>query len=140
MSFTIPEEISMLISSDPEAGATNISSDGSYFEVQLQDGLKIPSDALNVNIEVEEASVWWVVPNIITGENNRMYISGPNTADVLTTFSITIPQGLYDLSGLNQAVLRELENIGAKIDPDPLINMTPDEATQKVAIRFNYQP
>jgi hypothetical protein len=67
-----------------------------------------------------------------------MYISGPNTADVLTTFSITIPQGLYDLSGLNQAVLRELENIGAKIDPDPLINMTPDDATQKVAIRFNY--
>jgi hypothetical protein len=138
MSFTIPEEISMLVSSDPQAGASNISPDGSYFEVQLQDGLKIPSDALNVNIEVEEASVWWVVPNIITGENNRMYISGPNTADVLTTFSITIPQGLYDLSGLNQAVLRELENIGAKIDPDPLINMTPDEATQKVAIRFNY--
>jgi hypothetical protein len=138
MSFVVPEEISMIVSSDPSAGAINRSSDGSYFEVQLQDGLKIPTDALNVNVSVEEATVWWVVPNIITGENNRMYISGPNTADVLTTFSITIPQGLYDLSGLNQAVLRELENIGAKINPDPLINMTPDDATQKVEIRFNY--
>ena len=138
MSFTIPEEISMLVSSDPQAGASNISPDGSYFEVQLQDGLKIPSDALNVNIEVEEASVWWVVPNIITGENDKMYITGPDTADIVQIYTITIPQGLYDLSGLNQAVLRELENQGAKIDPDPLINMTPDETTQKVAIRFNY--
>ena len=138
MSLTIPEEISMLVSSDPQAGASNISPDGSYFEVQLQDGLKIPSDALNVNIEVEEASVWWVVPNIITGENDKMYITGPDTADIVQIYTITIPQGLYDLSGLNQAVLRELENQGAKIDPDPLINMTPDEATQKVAIRFNY--
>ncbi len=138
MSFTIPEEISMLVSSDPEAGATNVSSDGSYFEVQLQDGLKIPSDALNVNIEVEEASVWWVVPNIITGQNDKMYITAPDTADVVQNYVITIPQGLYDLSGLNQAVLRELENAGAKIDPDPVITMTPDEATQKVEIRFNY--
>ena len=57
MSFTIPEEISMIVSSNPNNGATNISPDGSYFEVQLEDGLKIPKDALNVNIAVEEATV-----------------------------------------------------------------------------------
>jgi hypothetical protein len=51
---------------------------------------------------------------------------------------VTIPQGLYDLSGLNQAILRELENQNAKIDPDPLVTLTPDEPTQKVEIRFNY--
>lgn len=137
-SFVVPEEISMIVSSDPNSGATNISSDGSYFEVQLQDGLKIPKDALNVNIAVEEATVWWVVPNIITGQNDKMYITGPDTTDVVQNYVITIPQGLYDLAGLNQAVLRELENAGAKIDPDPLITMTPDEPTQKVEIRFNY--
>ena len=137
-SFVVPEEISMIVSSDPNSGATNISSDGSYFEVQLQDGLKIPKDALNVNIAVEEATVWWVVPNIITGQNDKLYITGPDTSDVVQNYVITIPQGLYDLAGLNQAVLRELENAGAKIDPDPLITLTPDEPTQKVEIRFNY--
>jgi hypothetical protein len=138
MSFTIPEEISMIVSSDPINGATNISPDGSYFEVQLQDGLSIPKDALNVNISVEEATIWWSVPNVITGENDKMYITGPDTADVITNYVITLPQGLYDLSGINSAIARELEIAGAKIDPDPLITLSPDEATQRVQIRFNY--
>ena len=64
----IPEEISMIVTSDPNAGAINRSADGSYFEIQLQDGLQLPKEALNVNISMEEASIWWVVPNIITGE------------------------------------------------------------------------
>jgi len=137
-SFTIPQEISMIISSDPDNGATNISSDGSSFEVQLQDGLKIPKDALNVSISVEEANVWWVVPNINPGVNDKIYITGPNNLDVITNFVLTIPQGLYDLTGLNQAILRELENQQAKINPDPLITLSADEATQRVEIRFNY--
>lgn len=226
----LPEEISFVVSSDPEAGASNRSADGSYFEVQLDDGLEIPKDALNVNVRVEEASIWWVVPNIITGQNDKMYISGEDAPaitsyatmgfDPLNTFSlttgtvdilkatgadlptgaflvgdsiiietglltgssflitainvdtvaqmnysvvpadvsqavgtwefnrsrpggannyiITIPQGLYDLSGLNQAVQRGLENAGAKIDPNPLLVFSPDDATQKVELRVNY--
>jgi hypothetical protein len=226
----IPEEISFVVSSDPDAGAVNRSADGSYFEVQLDDGLQIPKDALNVNVRVEEASIWWVVPNIITGQNDKMYITGEDASittsyssmgfDPLNTFSltngiadilqatgpplptgafivgdiitietgtlagssftitninadqanqmnyqvvpsdenlavgnfsfsrtrpglpnnyvITIPQGLYDLSGLNQAVQRELENAGARIDPDPLLVFSPDDATQKVELRINY--
>lgn len=134
----VPEEISLIVSSDPNSGAVNRSLDGSYFEIQLQDGLQIPKEALNVNISVEEATIWWVVPNIITAQNNKMYITGPDIFDVLQNYIITIPQGLYDLSGINQTVLRELENQGAKIDPDPLISLTPDEPTQKVEMRFNY--
>lgn len=136
--MVIPEEISMILSSDPAAGAINRSGDGSYFEVQLQDALQIPKEALNVNISVEESAIWWTVPNIISNENNRMYITGPDTNDVVQNYIIDIPQGLYDLSGINQAILRELENQGAKINPDPLITLSPDEATQKVQIRFNY--
>jgi len=136
--MVIPEEISMIVSSDPAAGAINRSPDGSYFEVQLQDGLQIPKEALNINISVEEATIWWVIPNLITNENNRMYITGPDTNDVVQNYIIDIPQGLYDLSGINQAILRELENQGAKLNPNPLITLSPDEATQKVEIRFNY--
>lgn len=228
----VPEEISMIVSSDPSQGAVNKSPDGSYFEVQLQDGIMIPSDALNINVSVEESTVWWVVPNIITGVNDKMYLNGatagstqtniemgfdPNNTFSLTSgfleiqdgatvnplptgafivgdtfqidtgtlaaqsfeilsiiqdtptvmsynvspnnvsqgggvndfsrirtagpiqgFTITIPQGLYDLAGLNQAIARELETEGARADPDPLITLNPDEATQKVEIRFNY--
>ena len=134
----VPEEISLILSSDPSNGAVNKSADGAYFEVQLQDGLQIPKDALNVNLVVEEATVWWTVPNIITGQNDRMYITGPDTLDVIQNYVVIIPQGLYDLSGINQAILRGLENQGAKIDPDPLITLTPDEPTQKVELRIDY--
>jgi len=138
MSFAVNEEISMIVSSDPDTGATNVSSDGSYFEVQLQDSLKIPKDALNVQVSVEEAVIWWTVPNIITGKNDKIYTSGPNTSNDILPFTITIPQGLYDLSALNQAIARELEIAGAKVDPEPLISLSPDDATQKVELRFNY--
>lgn len=240
MSFTIPEEISLLVSSDPDAGASNRSADGSYFEIQLQDGLSIPKDALNINIAVEEASVWWVVPNIKEGVNDKLYITGPEeasvvgkielgypataqfsmtvvspnvstlvlvdlatpmpvgdfvigdkfrpnagvssgieytitgittdtttlkeytvsgllegniagttddfsrvrTAGTIRNFVITIDEGLYDLPGLNQAILRELEIAGAQVesggDALALIGLSPDDATQKVEIRFNY--
>jgi hypothetical protein len=51
---------------------------------------------------------------------------------------VTIPQGLYDLTGLNTSILTQLENAGARSDPSPLINLTADSNTQKVIIRFNY--
>lgn len=134
----VPEEISMIVSSDPLNGAINRSKDGDYFEVQLQDGLAIPSEALNVNISVEEATIWWTVPNVITGVNDKMYISGQDVGGIFTAYIVTIPQGLYDLAGLSQAILRDLENQGAKISPTPLISLAPDEPTQRVEIRFNY--
>jgi len=134
----VPHEISILVSSDPEAGAINVSPDGSQFEIQLEDALRIPPEAVNVTIDVEEATVWWVVPNVITGQNDKMYITAPNVAGVLTPYVVTIPQGLYDLSGINQAIQRELQNLGAKIDPAPVLNLSPDDATQRVELTLNY--
>lgn len=138
MSF-VPQEINLIASSDPLAGATNISADGSKFEIQLDDAIRIPPEAVNITIAVEEATVWWVVPNIITGKNDKLYLTVPRASDdALTSYVVTIPQGLYDLSGINQAILRELENQGAKSNPSPAINFTPDDATQKVELRLNY--
>ena len=60
-----PEELSMIVSSNPENGAINRSKDGSSFEIQFNgDALAVPKDAINVNVKVAEATVWWVVPNI----------------------------------------------------------------------------
>jgi hypothetical protein len=145
MSF-IPEEISIIVSSDPDAGAINRTSDGSQFEIQLDgEGISIPKDAINVNLSVEETTVWWTVPNIITGENDTFYVYGDNdqTPPVPQLFTIVVPQGLYDLSGINQAVQAELETAGARTtgaggQPLSLVTLTADDSTQKVRLRFNY--
>ena len=235
----VPEEISLLLSSDADMGAVNKSKDGSYFDVHLESsGIEIPEDALSCQLSCESATVWWTVPNI-TEANNKMYITGPSRTpqetekvalgypvnstfkmniitqfpdpptsllefnavaglpigtwqlgdtfrpnsgiesgflyviteiqidnntiqryvvsglleqnllastgsfsrlrnDVVQNYAITIPNGLYDLNGLNQSILRELENAGAKNDPNVLFSLSPDEATNKVEIRLNY--
>ena len=139
----VPDEISMLVSSDPSQGAVNISADGSSFEIQLDEAIEVPSDALNVNISVEEATVWWVIPNIITGQNDTFYIFGDNDVGGTQLFTVQIPQGLYDLTGLNNSLQSGLEALGARTvdgsgNPLPLVSLSPDEATQKVLLRFNY--
>ena len=135
----VPNEISLLASSDPASGAINRSADGSQFEIQLEDALQIPEGAVNITLDIEEATVWWVIPNIITGVNDKMYLTVPRALDdALTAYILTIPQGLYDLSGLNQAVLRELSNQGAKIAPTNTLNLSPDDATQRVELELYY--
>jgi len=135
----VREEISLLVNSDPATGASNVSSDGSQFTIQLQDGIKIPKDAKNVHVSLQESTVWWTIPNILTGINDTLYITAPRASDsALTVYEIVIPQGLYDLTALNDSIQRELENDGAKTSPDPVINLLSDDATQKVEIRYNY--
>lgn len=53
----IHHDISMLVSSDPSAGATNISQDGSTFNIVLDEALSIPYNAINVTVEVEQSTV-----------------------------------------------------------------------------------
>jgi len=55
-----------------------------------------------------------------------------------------IEQGLYDLTGLNNSLQSGLEQAGARTtergnnNPLPLVSLSPDEATQKVLLRLNY--
>ena len=138
--MSLQNEISLLVSSDATQGATNKTSDGAYFEISLgTDGLKIPNNAYNTTLSVEESTIWWTVPNIITGSNDLLRVIGPRASDgVTTTYNLVIPQGLYDLSGLNQAIQRELQNSSAKRDPSVLFSLSPDEPTGKAELRFNY--
>lgn len=140
----VPEETTILVSSDPAQGAINRSLDGSNFEIQLDDALAIPKDAINITLSCETATIWWTVPNIITGVNDTIYVFGDDDQAVPTPqlFTVVIPQGLYDLTGLNNAIQSGLEALGAKtvngVDPLPLISLLADSSTQKVFIRFNY--
>ena len=122
--------IPILVSSDPASGAINISSDGSQFEVTTDEPIVIPSEVTNCELFVTSASVWNVIPNVETGVNDKFYITeSPNPQTVAT-----IPQGLYDLNTLEQAIERDLENQGF---PVGTFSFLPDDPTQKVVIRIN---
>jgi hypothetical protein len=132
------EEFSLILTSDATQGASNVSSDGSRFEVQMNESLRVPDDAINCSVSMESASIWWSVANIITGVNDTMYIHGLDTSDVEQDFTIVIPQGLYDLPALNLKIQQLLENEDGKITPSNNIDLIADNATSKVVIKFNY--
>ena len=54
--------IPILVSSDPAAGAINISADGSQFEVTTDEPIIIPEESTNCELFVSSASVWNVIP------------------------------------------------------------------------------
>jgi hypothetical protein len=138
----VQNEMNLLVSSDPSQGAILTSLDGSVFSISLgSDGIRIPPNAYNVTLEVPESTVWFTTPNILssgTSQNNLLRITGLSATNVVQTYNIVIQQGLYDLSGLNNAILRELENQGAKTVPSPLINFSADDNTQRVVLTLNY--
>ena len=133
----ITEEI--IFSSDPANGALEVNADGDSFTVQFDRPVAVPSNAKNVNIQMIESVVWFTTPNI-TESNQNLRITGPDTTDAIQVYDIVIPVGLYDLTGLSAAILRELDAATpkAKQEPYPLITVSADDATSKVVLYLNY--
>ena len=123
-------EIPLIVTSSIKAGALNKSQDGSQFEIVLEDAIDIPGDATSCTVEVQESSIWWVIPNIIQNVDDSFRINdGTNPATTLT-----ISQGLYDLSGIAAAMENAVVNAGLLASTFTLLA---DDSTQKVIIRFN---
>ena len=123
----IEHEESILISSNPALGALNVDSNGSGFEINIPHGVTIPKDAFNVQVGVAEATIWFVIPNIKTNVNDKLYLTSLNHAPE----HITIPQGLYDLSQLNQAIQKELKLTTNYVNAITLVG---NASTQKVEL------
>jgi len=143
MSNWIKDEVTILVNSNPETGNNNVTEDGSFFSIRLEDdGLRIPRDARNCTIQVENASIWYTTPNIIQGKNSKFYISGPDFNDVLQNFVVDIPQGLYSSDNLIQTIEQELLRLGAKVEANgkslPLLDFIPDLPTGKIKLKINY--
>ena len=125
----ITYEIPLLLSSDPAAGATEISSDGSSFAIILDEGIKIPRNAIVATIRSDTQTIWNVVPNIITGYNDKLFFKiGANV------YNITLSQGLYDITALQDEIERKLVAAGA---PSGAVTLIGDTATQKVIIQYS---
>ena len=85
----IPEEITLLVSSNPSLGASNVSSNGDRFTVNLQgDGIKIPKEARNIHIALESSTIWNTIPNIITGVNDKLYLTGTAQPTITDRFHL----------------------------------------------------
>jgi hypothetical protein len=125
-------EIPLLLDSDPANGASNVTSDGSRFLVNLDDPIEIPSDAKSCLISVQESTIWNTIPNILTGVNDKFYIVTPDNVAIQT---VTIPQGLYSLGDLEEACKREyLAQVAGATDG--WFNFIADNSTQKVIINL----
>ena len=124
----ITHHIPLILSSSTASGAINKSSDGSFFQVSLENGLLIPYNAKQCWIVCQAAEVWNTSPNIITGKNDLIYFN-----DVMGALLITIPQGLYDLTLLNAEINRQIVDSGR--DSDTIVILG-NSATQKTYIQF----
>jgi len=128
----LEKKMTYIFSSDPANGAENISEDGSEFFVQLYDPISVPHAARYCTIEVQSSNIWNVVPNISVALDNNTFAFFDGTVDQV----ITIPNGLYDLGQLAQAINVQIDNIPATIPSDELFIFTGDQSTQRVLITF----
>lgn len=121
--------IPLFVSSDPVLGAINTTAGGDRFQVQFKNTIEFPPEAENISLEVVQSTIWWTVLNITLGVNDlfQLNISG----DPGSPYTVTLDPGLYDVSGLNNAVNRELINLGLA---SGLVIISGDSSTQKILI------
>lgn len=135
MSSFIEYNLPFIFSSSPKSGASNISLDGSSFNVLLERALVIPRKAHNCYITVQNSTVWWNIFNVKFGINDKLDVEYTNLIPITLNFTITIDPGLYDLDHLSSEIGRKLLLNGV---PQDLFILVPDTSTQKTVIQFNY--
>ena len=124
-------EIPILISSSTSAGAYNVSAGIDQFDVSFRNEIKIPQHARNITVEVANASIWHTAFNISAALNNNKFYLDVNFD---TVYTVTIPDGLYDLTSIAAAINVSLVNQNL---PSNVISFTADTATQKVIINYS---
>lgn len=120
----------LFVSSDTALGAFNVTSGIDRFDVQFKNTIDIPDTAKNITLQLTQATVFWTVLNISVEKANNLFrlkVDG----NPGTPFDITIPDGLYSVTDLNDAINRELINEGLA---GGLVVLTGDNSTGRVLI------
>jgi hypothetical protein len=119
----------LVANSLPEAGASNISSGGDSFDLELSPPLTFPSSA-KVRVCCAEAGTWFSYPNIKASlNNNTLYVTDDATAE---KYPIVFADGLYGLDSINLAMSLAFETLGF---PSDLFQFTGDDATGRVFLQ-----
>ena len=130
MSTNYNKEIALFVSSDPELGATNISTGGDFWTTQFDKPLIFPSreKSSNYTVSLHSGTIWWNARNVTTANNKLDVIVG------LTNDQIVLEPGLYGITEISNAVANFLVNNGHTGNE---ISFVGDAATQKVITTLN---
>lgn len=142
MPYLIEKKKTSFFSSSTSLGASQRSADGSSFEVRLDSPIQVPPSAIDATIECVSANIWRTSPNISAAyKNNKLYFWHYEPISLSNTLvTLTIPDGLYSIAGLDAMVRRLL-----KVTDIPLsvpttkftgneIDFEGDQPTQRVYI------
>ena len=129
MSVIEDKQLSYTFSSNTSTGAQNIQNNGASFSVALNSPIYIPKGTVDCTVEVLQAAVWNVSPNIAAEfGNNRLRFAYNEIS-----YTFVIPDGLYSLTDLNTTISRLLANAGL---PRNLFLLSGDQSTQKTVITY----
>lgn len=137
----IRKDLTYFFSSSVALGAQNKDKNGSRFQVKLDRPIGIPTNAVDVSIEVTSANIWFTSPNIDSEyKNNRLHVgfTFPNGGG-FQEFVLIIPKGLYSVGSLNQTIEHLLcatmiPGGGGYFAPGTIV-LSADTATQKVKVQ-----
>jgi len=132
MSVILDKEQSYFFSSDTTTGATQVINNGSSFSVALNQPIMIPRGAVDCQVAVNSAAIWYVNPNVSVMLTNNDF-KFTTTAAPAGTYTVTLPDGLYSLEGLNNTLSNAFVNLGL---PANLFVLSGDDATQSTVITF----
>ena len=132
MAALLTQTLPYIFNSDINAGAENVSADGSSFQVSLHDPITIPKGAVDCKVGVVSASVWNSSLNIAASYGNNTF-TFTTTAAPAGTYTFVIPDGLYSVDGLSSYLASQFVNLTL---PSNLITISGENATQKSIITF----
>ena len=129
MSVIVDKQLCYTFSSNTSTGAQNIQNNGASFSVALNSPIYIPKGTVDCTIEVLQAAVWNISPNIAADFGNNQIGFSYNEA----VYDFIIPDGLYSLTDLNTTISRLLANTGL---PSNLFSLSGDQSTQKTVLTY----
>ena len=131
MSAILAKEESFYFSTDTRNDPNvTVSADGSSMSINLDNPIEISRASVHSTLEVQSATIWNVSPNISSqfGNNKLTYYIN----NILQT-DITIADGQYSLSSINQTLSSEFQNRGQSAN---LISFAGNDATQRCIAIF----
>jgi hypothetical protein len=95
----VDEEFELIVSSDADNGAQQITQEGSKFSIDFDEPLGLPRGAINPTVQCMGASIWWTIPNIIasgTKQNNLFgFTYTRNPVGTATTVRIDVNNSTF---------------------------------------------
>ena len=134
MAVLLEKTFSYIFNSDTASGAQQVSADGSVFSVTLNLPISIPRGAIEASAGVLQANIWNTSPNIAASFGNNIF-TFTTTQMPAGTYTLTIPDGLYSIDGLNTYLSSQFVNLGL---PSNLFTIGGDFATQSTILTIGF--